>query len=449
MNRPVVTPEMFGASESSNPVETAQSINRALAAAVERGVPFFDNAVRRIGGTVRLGGKVVMEFGTMHRWVADYSDLSRFATVEQNPTDGSTPEPRHVFVDTAGARDSIIRGPMRLTAALPDNMTLAGRAAIPASLVALTASSSAPSAQITIEQVNIEGFGYGFYQGSQRRGAANTLPYTRMQVGTAVFRFCLNAIETGEWGNGLDDATFQILRISRCANGIFLRGTDLNAMSLFHYGLNLQEDAENASVDLEAGSDVAIFNGFQPERGMSFAILPGRDRPGFVARIDRVDGNEAVLSHVPQENYAGNFVANPPSTTAQNSAVNAMHYYIEGAHDLPLVLRARSKVSIRDLKVSRGSFTARGGTPITILGPQAGVEVELNPRSMENPMVAGIVGLMGDNASVGGRIVSGSRLSRERGGVIDTRPGRRRSGERPSSQLQGYFSDFTGVLRPD
>ena len=443
---PHVTPEMFGWTPQSTPVETAAIINRALANAVERGVPYFDNAPRKIAGTVRLGGKVVMEFGTKHRWLADYSDLSRFDTVEENLAQGVTADPRHVFVDTAGARGSIIRGPMWLTGASPKNMTLAQRATIPASLVAMTATSAEPSSQITVEALTIDGFGFGFYQGSQRNPGRNNLPYTRMQVGTAIFRFCGTAIETGEWGNGLDDATFQILRISRCGDAAILRGTDLNAMSLFYYGLRPTEDSENATLFLTAGSDQAEFSGMTPYRGMVVAILPGRDRPGFVAQVDGVDGQLAVLSHAPAENYEGGFMADPPSMIAQNSAINVMHFYIEGAHDLPLALRAKSKASIQDFKVSRGSFTARGGTPVAILGPQTSVELEMNPRSVENPMIAGMVGLMSDKASVGGRIVSGARLAKERGGVLDTRPlGRRQTGK-PTSEIQGFYADTAGRL---
>ena len=444
---PHVTPEMFGWTPETDPVETASIINRTLAAAVERGVPYFDNAPRRIAGTVRLGGKVVMEFGTKHRWIADYRDLSRFSAVQENLAKGVTAEPRHVFVDTAGARGSIIRGPFRLTGALPKNMTLAERGKIPASLVALTATSAAPSSQITVEQLTVEGFGFGFYQGSQRNPGRNNLPYTRMQVGTAIFRFCGTAIETGEWGNGLDDATFQILRISRCANTAILRGTDLNAMSVFSYGLRPTEDSEDAVLYLSAGSDQAEFSGIAPRRGMVVAILPSRDRPGFVARVDNVEGQLAVLSHAPEEDYQGAFMVDPPSLIAQNSAVNAMHFYLEGAHDLPLALRAKSKASIRDFKISRGSFTSRGGTPVAIMGPQTGVELEMNPRSVENPMVAGMVGLMSDNASVGGRIVSGARLANERGGVLDTRPLGRRARGQPSSQIEGFFADTSGSLR--
>ncbi len=442
---PHVTPEMFGWTPETDPVETASIINIALAQAVERGVPFFDNAVRRVAGTIRLGGKVVMEFGTKHRWIADYSNLSRFAVVEENLASGVTVDPRHVFVDTANARGSILRGPMRLTGARISDMTTASRRAIPSSLVALTASNANPSAEVSIESLMIEGFGFGFYQGSQREPGRNLLPYTRLRVGTAVFRFCGMAIETGEWGNGLDDATFDILRISRCGDAALLRGTDLNAASLFYYGLRPAEDAEAGTVNLQSGSNVAILRGFAAEPGMVLAVHPGRDRPGFVAEIEQLDGDRAILSHRATQDYSGAFLIDPPSLIAQNTAINVLHYYIEGMHDLPLALRSRSKATIQDLKISRGSFGARGGAPVSVMGRQVSVDLNLNPRSVENPMVAGMVGLLTANAEVAGRIVSGARLGAENAAVLDTRPINVGRG-RPSSAIQGYYVDTAGTL---
>lgn len=413
-----ISPEDLGWTTETDPVATAAIINRALEIARARGVTYYDNAPRRIAGTIRLGSKVIIEFGGLHRWQAVYDDLNRFDPVNQYGRARYGPSGKRVFVDISGAHGSIIRGPMHLTAAWPKNMSLAERAKIPADLVAMTASQPEPSGEISIETFTVSGFGHALYQGRQTGwrqlgGERAILPYTRLRVGTAHFRFCLQPITTGASGNGLDDAIFDVLRFSRNGGASILRGTELNAQSFFNYGLRESLDTEPGNISLEAGSPIArMENDISGiERGMILAILGGGTNIGgnnimFISEVVDVNGSELRFSDAPDQSFTGKFMANPPSIILFNSGINAIHLYVEGVHDFALALNARSKLSAPDFKVSGGEFGSRGGYAVAVMGEQTSIDIQLNPRSVNNKVVKGIVGLYTDSANPQGRIIS-------------------------------------------
>ncbi len=389
---PTISPEDLGWTSKSSPVETARIINEALQIAGEKGITYYDNAPRDIAGTVRLGGKVQIGFGSLHSWRAVYNDPNQFDVVEPFRNE----RPKRVFVDTAGARGSIIRGPVNLLCASPRNMTLAERSKIPADLVAITATRPDPSTEISIETLTISGFGHAFFQRNQPRAQDHILPYTRWSVGITIIRFCLAPIVTGIGGNGLDDAVFQILRLSRNAGTSVLRGTDLNIQSMFDFGLSREDDIEPGSVSLTAGRRQGFIANAKLEPGMIIGALGGMkssvgESIPFVSEIESISGGNIVFADTPDEDFSGSFVINPPSFLLIKSSLNSLHTYFEGIHNLPIQLSNGSKLSTLDLKISGGNFGARGGYAISTMDAESNANIQLNPRSVNNKWLKGLV----------------------------------------------------------
>jgi hypothetical protein len=372
---PTVSPEDMGWTSETSPADTAGIINAALEKAITDGITYYDNARRRVAGTIRIHGQALLDLGAHHEWEADYSDPSLFTAFHRA---------KRVFVDVAGARGTIVRGPLSLTGSRPRNMTLAGRARIPADLVAITSSAPEPSSEMTFEAVTISGFGHALYQGRQER--PKILPYTRWSVRQAQFRFCLQPIVTGAASNGLDDAMFDVLRLSRNVGVNVIRGTDLNASSLFCHGLDPVHDVEPGSLSLTAGDATAHLPDTQP--GTVIAALGGGNPGLFVSEVVETDGETVRFAEAPETDFAGRYAVNPPSFLLANSSLNAVHAYFEGIHDEPVRLENGGKLSVMDLKISGGTFAARRGYAVHGKGE---VDVGENPRTEGNRWIKGLV----------------------------------------------------------
>jgi hypothetical protein len=394
-----VTPEMFGWTASSTPAQTAVIINAAIRHARTKGLKFVDNGKRTIKGTITLGGPLTMEFGANHAWTFDYSDLVRDYTqiMESKRGDaGYSGSGRYVAVDTSGAGSSSIRGRMTLIAAPITKMDVETRALIPGRLVAFSAATKNAN-EITIEALSIFGFGYGIFQGDFRGQGRSILGQTRLNVRFLFFRHCLVPMESGLAGNGLDDMFIEVLRISRCGGTMLIRATDLNAGSIFNYGLNPDRDNEPGTIALKAGSNRATLS--QPHRrlkvGDVIAVKHGnlnKDRTNqipFVSRVAAVSGTGVTFDDAPDQSLSGqNFLINPPSMRILNGSLTSMHHYVEGTHDVPVHLDTNARFASNDFKASDGEIGCRRNTPILATGMSAAVRITLNTRTMNDEFKA-------------------------------------------------------------
>lgn len=426
-----VTPEQLGWTAETTPRETAKIINQALQIARETGVTYFDNAERRIAGTIRLGGKVNIEFGSKHVWRVDYRDLSVFDKISNTE--------KSIFVDLAYAAGSNIRGSMKLVAANPKNMSLNERRKIPKDLVALSSSMPPPSSEISIEQINIVGFGYGLHKpDNDLKKRPLNLPFTRMNIGIAAIQYCIEAISTGNQANGFDDAVFQILRLARnCGNSV-IHGTELNITSFFNYGLNFKADVEPGFIQLRAGSHYAqIPTDSLLSTGMTVVAIGAGEkirtgRRHFTTKVLERNEGDLLLEDTPEYDFNGPFIASPPSFTLEKSGINSLHIYIEGVHDFPIQLQNGSKISTLDFKVSGGDFAGRSNYAIAVTGPATSVDLHLNAHTARTQWAKGYVGIFAANANPSGRIVTG--LPFKAGHLVgDARPAQLRSSTFKSS----------------
>jgi hypothetical protein len=173
----------------------------------------------------------------------------------------------------------------------------------------------------------------------------------------------------------------------------------------------------------------------------------GSDIP-FVSEIVRLNGSSATFADVPDSNYSGPFVADPPSFAFQNSGLNSLHAYVEGFHDYPIALLRLGKISARDFKVTGGHLAARAGYAIAVMGDSTSIDIQLNGRSVDNPNLRGIVGIFTDDGNPAGQVISAGPLASGTRLLGDARPpGRRRSRLAPG--LLGRFSDVVEKLPVD
>lgn len=398
-----VTPEMFGWTTRSSGLETARIINSALRHARTLGIPYRDNGRRMIRGTISLGGTVTMEFGSDHRWEFDASSVETDYTEilerkrDQTERSGSG---NYVAVDTSGAYSATIRGQMALTAArLRNSMRLAHRSAIPHNLVAFSAATE-NAAEIRIESLRIDGFGYGMFQGSNLGRGPAILGQTRMRIGLLYINFCLVPMESGNRGNGFNDMWVDILRVSRCGGVMRVKATDLNIGSMYNNGLVMERDAEAETITIAEGSRGATLSAANPLIAPGDVIAvehgcfnkSGVNRIPFVSRVARITGTEILFDDAPEESLSGQkFLVNPPSTRIENGEINALHYYVEHIFDIPVELGAQSKFVSKDFKVSDGSAGCRRNTPILTTGMAASVDINLENRTL-NDEIKAVVG---------------------------------------------------------
>lgn len=353
-----------------------------------------------INGTIAPAGQFVCHAGPKFQLTADPNGT--YTEVLESPLGETTQIGSGVDVvfDTSGCGGSVLSGDwFLLSGSLGGGANLANRANIPSNLCAITAATT-NSEEMIWERLTVQGFGYGFFQGDFRGTGSTILPYTRLQIRQLTIRFCNTPIQTGQSGNGFDDASIDILRMSRNFGNTTLRGSDLAVVSWFNLGLDADLDIEPQTLATTAGVAAATLSAANAliVVGTVLAISgAGLNKDGgpidHVTRVTAKVGTTLTLETAPEVTVAAAaIVANPPTTSVSTFNLNVRHLYLEGTWDSPIRMGSNAGLVTDDLKVSAGGVSARLGAIILTVGTEAMVDVTCNFRTASSDLFKTLIG---------------------------------------------------------
>lgn len=395
---PRICADAFGADPTGR-IDSTAAFQRALRFCAAQDVPGYSSGTYRISGTLNPGGRYTWDWGST---TLDFSgaDKANLTEVQENPKGSHAPKPadKYVLFDTRGCNAAVNIGSLSIIGSSPGDMTLAGRAAIPANVVAITASEGM-SPDITWGTLMLQGCDHGLWQGDQRGSAPNILPYTRWQINYLKIQFCNRPLESGASGNGFDDTFFSEMRLTRNCGNAVLRGTDIGGGVAFVNGLAPHADVERQTAATGAGDPNVTLSAGHPHIGPGTVLVirdAGRNKAGtpcdFVARVVGKSGNLLTLDRAPETTQRGAAIlCNPPSVTLSTTQWRFQQTYLEEIHDIPMRLANRS--SIHGLvKISNGDISSRYDCGIVLLD-RALAKIMLHETSSNNTRLKAVVGV--------------------------------------------------------
>lgn len=308
----------------------------------------------------------------------------------------------HVCLDTINATDSTIQGYLSLIGAQPGGATRTLRAAVPDDTCAISASDKGDNgagAQMTINALQISGFGYGLLQSDQNVGSYNILPYTRWNVSFLYIQFCHVPFQAGLSGTGFDDLRIDNLRLSRNFGRTYLTATRMNVGTFFDYGLNAASDDEPETVTTTAGNatatfsasmtgklvagDVVVIYNTSTTNGPDTNYLPSGKAMPWVGRVDSVSGTSVTFEeNIPAAATACPWYYNPPYIEIQGgSSWISDHMFFEGIHRAGILVGSESRLVCQDVKVSTGEYAGAMGAIIILNRLRGGVAVHMAEKA--------------------------------------------------------------------
>lgn len=393
-----VSADAFGADPTGRQ-DSTEAFNRALKFCAARGVPGYSSGRYRISGTLAPAGRYRWDWGET---VLDFTSATKEALTEikANPQGSSTPQPsgKYVLFDTRGCGEAVNTGSLTINGSTPGNMKLASRAAIPADIVAITASEGM-SADATWGTLVLQGCGHGLWQGDQRGSAPNILPYTRWQINYLKIQFCIHPIESGFSGNGLDDTFFSELRLTRNGGRSVLRGTDIGGGVAFINGLAPHADVESQKAATKAGSPQVTLSTGNPDIGPGSVIVirnAAMNKAGgpcdFVARVMAKSGTALTLDRAPEVTQRGaDILCDPPEVMLSTTQWRFQQTYLEEIHNVPMMLTNRSAI-YGIIKISNGHISSRYDCGIVLIDRSL-AKIALHAVSSNNTKVKSVVGV--------------------------------------------------------
>lgn len=392
----VATPEMFGAVGDGDADDTA-AVQAWFAYGVATKARLAANGQYAVNQTIAPAGRFNLTCGPDFRLLFD-KDGTYTAVQRSNGAGSFEDGDKSVAFDIQGCGNSRIQGRFWITCHIPADMKIANRGDIPADLVAITASIRSSAAEISWDTVNIQGFGHAFFQDTMVGVSGNILPYTRMTIRFLFVQFCLEPFVTGASGNGFDDMWVDVVRVARCSGQSYIRATDFNVGSMFYLGLDDVTDREG-TITVTGASTSATLTDANPDLAVDdvIVILGGADNKAggaiaHVTRVDAIDGTSVTLEDAPANSGTLGYLVNPPTLLLNAAEINAVHFYIEGIHAVPIRLETNGIFRARDFKISTGSMSGRVGCAILTTGQAAEVDIGLNHRTLDSAEVRYVVG---------------------------------------------------------
>lgn len=376
--RDFLKPEDFGA-RGDDRHDDARALNETFAAALKTGRPVMALGTYYATETIAPGGAFVLLCGPQFH--LRFDPKGQYRAVPRREGADIGPSGVGVAFDLASCRGSTVTGPFTISAANPSNMTMSERERIPNTLCALGTSSFEPAGETVWDRLTIQGFGYGFYQGDMRGRGRKTLPFTRIAVRHLQTFFTLHPFRTGAWGNGLDDAWIDVLRISRCGDSL-IQATELNVGSAFNLGFR-REDAEG-EWNFRPG-DLTPPPGARS--GLAVAALGALrgDRPSQTALVCEVVAGR--LATPPEVAGQGLYFIDPPSLRLRNATLNATHYFAEQIFDRPVDVGRNASLRAVNFKISAGLLAARDRRAIHLTHASARAEIGRSHRNTASDLI--------------------------------------------------------------
>ncbi len=394
-----ITPEHYGA-DNTGTVDSTTAFNSAMQYAVANSVRGYSSGQYDISGTLSPGGTYAWDWG-LTILTFDDSDPTVYTEIQETVNGSSVYSGAGVYVcfDTSGCSSSANAGSLSITGtATGGTMKMSVRDTIPATLVAITGATSG-SADMTWERLNVQGFGYMFYQGDMRGTATTILPYTRWNIQQLLCRYVLNPMESGNSGNAFDDIWIDNCRLTRNAGITRIRGTDFNVGSFFAIGL-ASEDEEDETISLTAASGSATLsadNTFVEVGSIIGSTSGGLNKAGgsigYVGKVTAKTGTTLTIDPAPEDtDGAASFVIDPPSITLAQGNLNCVHMYLEQRWDHGIDVGVNSTVRAQQAKFSGGDMCYRYAAPIAVTGREScAVELGLHNKAINNDDVRRIV----------------------------------------------------------
>lgn len=335
-----------------------------------------------------------LAFGKRVLWFADQTALRFDANGDYNEImhrpagvafDQYVGTGKYVALDSTGSVNTRIVGALTLKTDVDvSDMTLARRQGFNPHLVAYGASVYPGGYEITIDTLDLYGWGYAFYQGDFREPGPKILPYTRLNIKFLRIQRCLHILRTGKGGNGFDDAWIDCMRTSRCVGKSELNATDLNVGSWFYCGL-VDADKEPGQVTCTADSATAVLTTKKSllTAGMYIVIeSAGKNKAGnpipHVSYISAKRGNTLILETPPEVSGIFDYWADPGSFLLSSADLSGIHIYPEYIFRSAFVLEANAGIDCRNFKVSNGLCSGLLGATILTIGLSASVNINLN-----------------------------------------------------------------------
>ncbi len=398
-----VTPEAFGA-DPTGVADSTAAFNLAMRVAVATKKPGRSSGIYKMSGTLAPGGRYAWDWGnTELNWGAAANSgatITGFTELMENPAGTVTPQGsgKRVLFNTIGCTNAVNAGILVIAGSYPGAMTLAGRALINPSIVAISASNGS-SADMTWNALIITGCGYGLWQGDQRGSAPNILPYTRWSISYLRIQKSLVALECGRSGNGFDDIVISELRFTQTAGRSSIFQSDLGGGVAFLNGLAPDRDMEPQTISTTAGSPTATLSADNALISAGTIIVikdGGLNKAGgsthFAARVTAKAGTTLTLERNAEVTAAAaTFYCNPPEMFLQGSTWRFQQTYLEEIHEIPMRLFDRAGIT-GVVKVSNGDLSSRYDCGI-LLHQNSTADLMLHAKIVNASKVKRVVGV--------------------------------------------------------